>query len=435
MRITASWRSTFEPRDRKSARPRTSFVPQVPLKGSGAKTDAQAATFGPSQSLGDPNNWLFRAIGGGPTKAGPSVSEYTAINLPVVYACINRIANPIGFFPLKIFKGDQIPVTDHPLSQKLGLRPNDSCRRRRCARRCRTARSVGATAMRDRAQRPRPGGRFVAAPLDRTSPVKRDDRLVYRTNINGRQFEIDQEDVIHIMGHSRDGYLGLSPITSRARRSAWASRWRSSAPSSSPTMRAAAAFSCIRTSFPPQAKENLRDSADKQGGLDNAHRIKVLDEGMKYEPVTINPEDAQFLGSREFQTAEIARIYDVPLILLQSHEKTTSWGTGIEQLMIGFVQMTLAPWVNRWEQELNWKLFTPSEIAQGYYVKFNMNALLRGDMTARAAFYQSGILNKWFKRSEARAFEELPPWEGIDDLPEPPPPTTPPNVTQERTRE
>jgi phage portal protein BeeE len=68
---------------------------------------------------------------------------------------------------------------------------------------------------------------------------------------------------------------------------------------------------------------------------------------MKFIPVTIPPEDAQFLGSRAFQTAEIARIFDVPLILLQSHEKTTSWGTGIEQLMIGFVQQTIAPWVMR----------------------------------------------------------------------------------------
>jgi HK97 family phage portal protein len=415
-----------------ATRPRTSFVPQVPR----AKTEAQAATFGPSQSLGDPNNWLFRAIGGGPTKAGPSVSEYTAINLPVVYACINRIANPIGFFPLKIFKGDQIPVTDHPLSQKLGLRPNDLM----SSSSLRKTVQSGALGWGNGYGEIERNGRGQAVGLwpllpDRTFPVKRDDRLVYRTNINGVQREIDQEDVIHIMGHSRDGYLGLSPIHVARQAIGMGLAMEEFGAKFFANDARSGGFLYHPAKLSQQAKENLRDSADKQGGLDNAHRIKVLDEGMKYEAVTINPDDAQFLGSREFQTAEIARIYDVPLILLQSHEKTTSWGTGIEQLMIGFVQMTLAPWVNSWEQELNWKLFTPDEIDQGYYVKFNMNALLRGDMTARAAFYQSGILNKWFKRSEARAFEELPPWEGIDDLPEPPPPTTPPNVTQERTRE
>ena len=108
---------------------------------------------------------------------------------------------------------------------------------------------------------------------------------------------------------------------------------------------------------------------------------------MKFIQTTIPPEDAQFLGTREFQIAEIARIYDVPLILLQSQEKQTSFGAGIEQLMIAFVRQTIDPWINAWEEELNYKLFTDSERANGYYVKFNMNALLRGDMKARADFY------------------------------------------------
>jgi phage portal protein BeeE len=128
---------------------------------------------------------------------------------------------------------------------------------------------------------------------------------------------------------------------------------------------------------------------ERQGGLDNAHRVKVLEEGMKFVQTTIPPEDAQFLGTRLYQIAEIARMYDVPLILLQSHDGNTSWGTGIEQLMIGFVRQTLAPWAHAWEQELNWKLFTAKERARGLYAKFNMNAWLRGDMAARAAFYKS----------------------------------------------
>jgi HK97 family phage portal protein len=127
---------------------------------------------------------------------------------------------------------------------------------------------------------------------------------------------------------------------------------------------------------------------EKQGGLDNAFRVKVLEEGMKYIATTIPPEDAQFLGTRLAQIAEIARMYDVPLILLQSHDGTPSWGTGIEQLMIGFVRQTITPWVSAWEQELNWKLFTDEERSKGYYVKFNMNALLRGDTAARGAFYR-----------------------------------------------
>jgi len=82
-------------------------------------------------------------------------------------------------------------------------------------------------------------------------------------------------------------------------------------------------------------------------------------------------------------------MYDVPLVMLQSHEKSTAWGSGIEQLMLGFVRQTIAPWIEATEQEYNWKLFTEAERERGLFVKFNMNAMLRGDMQARAAFYKS----------------------------------------------
>ncbi len=88
-----------------------------------------AGVFGPSNSVSDERAWFWRAIGGGKSKAGPTVSEFTALTLPVVYACHNRIANPIGHFPIKILKakagGGSEEVTDHPLSQRLGVRPND----------------------------------------------------------------------------------------------------------------------------------------------------------------------------------------------------------------------------------------------------------------------------------------------------------------------
>ncbi|WP_257837041.1 phage portal protein [Phenylobacterium sp. J426] len=134
--------------------------------------------------------------------------------------------------------------------------------------------------------------------------------------------------------------------------------------------------------------------------------MKVLEEGMKFVQTMIPPEDAQFLGSREFQIAELARIFDVPLILLQSHEKTTSWGSGIEQLMIGFVQQTIAPWVAADEQELNWKLFTEEEREKGLYVKYNMKGLLRGDSAARAAFYKAMFEVGGFSPNQILALED-----------------------------
>jgi HK97 family phage portal protein len=159
--------------------------------------------------------------------------------------------------------------------------------------------------------------------------------------------------------------------------------------------------------------ESPAAALEKQSGLDNAHRVKVLEEGMKFIPTTIPPEDAQFLGTRDFQIAEIGRIYDVPLILLQSHEKTTSWGSGIEQLMIGFVRQTIDPWVNAWEEEMNYKLFTEEERAKGYYVKFNMNALLRGDMAARSEYYKSLFGVGGLSPNQILSLEDM---DGIGDI-------------------
>jgi HK97 family phage portal protein len=169
----------------------------------------------------------------------------------------------------------------------------------------------------------------------------------------------------------------------------------------------------------PQAQQNLQESLDEQGGLSNAHRVKVLEEGAKFVQTTIPPEDAQFLGSREFQIAEIARIYNVPLWMIQSHEKTTSWGSGIEQMGLGFVRYTLQPWLVRWEQEANRKLFTRQEREAGYFVKFNVSALERGDTSARINYYASGIQNGWLNRNEARAKEEMNEEDGLGEFLEP----------------
>jgi HK97 family phage portal protein len=162
--------------------------------------------------------------------------------------------------------------------------------------------------------------------------------------------------------------------------------------------------------------KNVAAGFNAQGGPDNAFKIKVLEEGMKFISTTIPPDDAQFLSSREFQVAEIARIYRVPLVLLQSMEKSSSWGSGIEQMMIGFVVWTIQPWLVRWEQEMNRKLLSDAERAAGYFIKFNLNALLRGDMKARGQFYKDlfgiGAINP----NEIRSLEDMNPYDDGDQF-------------------
>lgn len=374
------------------------------LRGQEYSADAR---FSPSMSVGREDGWLVRLMGFGKTKAGVAVSEYSALYLPVVYACVNRIGNPIANFPLSIVqpdgKGGWTQVNEHPMSQRLGLRPNDFM----SSRTLRKTTQGHALLWGNGYQEIERNGKGEAVGLwpllpDRTRPHREGGNVIYRTTIDGQSFKIDQGDVAHIMDLSHDGYLGYSQVAIARQAMGMALALEEFGAKFFANDMKSGGFLMHPGRLGPTARQNIRTpngqraapenpaaTVEAQGGLDNAHRIKVLEEGMKFVSTTIPPEDAQFLGTREFQIAEIARMYDVPLVLLQSHEKTTSWGTGIEQLMIGFITNTVAPWVQATEQEYDWKLFTDAERAKGLRTKFNMKAVLRGDMEARSAFYTS----------------------------------------------
>ena len=354
------------------------------------------------------DGWFVRMFGGASTKAGTAVSEHTALYSPVVYACVNRIANPIANFPVSIVqpdgKGGWARVTQHPLSERLGLRPNDLMSSRTLRKTTQGHALLWGNGFQEieRNQRGEAVGLWPLLP-DRTRPIRRGEELVFRTSIAGTTFELDQANVAHIMDLSHDGYVGMSQVALAREAMGMAKALEEFGAKFFANDMKSGGFLMHPGRLGPKARENLTGpggqkqaapenpaaAVERQGGLDNAHRIKLLEEGMKFVQTTIPPEDGQFLATREFQIAEIARMYDVPLVLLQSHEKTTSWGSGIEQLMLGFIMQTVAPWVQATEQEYGWKLFTEAERSKGLKVKFNMNAVLRGDMAARAVFYKT----------------------------------------------
>lgn len=157
-----------------------------------------------------------------------------------------------------------------------------------------------------------------------------------------------------------------------------------------------------------------RHNEERNQGLSNAHRWKFLYDSVKFTPTSMSPVDAQMMDSRVFQIQEIARFFRIPLHKLQETSNSPSYKS-LEQYQVEFVNDTLLPWVVRWEQELKRKLFLePSDKKK--YVKFNLNALLRGDSLARANFYRTMIMSGVMTRNEARAREDLPPVEGADEL-------------------
>jgi hypothetical protein len=165
-------------------------------------------------------------------------------------------------------------------------------------------------------------------------------------------------------------------------------------------------------SLGPAAQQNITQGFEKWRGKGYTGAI-LLDEGMNYSRTMINPDDAQFLETRKFQLSEVARIFNIPNHLLRDLEKSSF--NNISEQSIDFLRYTMSPWLMRWEQELNRKLLTPEQ-RQGLYFKFQTGGLLRGTQTERYEAYASGINNGWMTRNEVRAYEELNPIDGLDDI-------------------
>ena len=140
------------------------------------------------------------------------------------------------------------------------------------------------------------------------------------------------------------------------------------------------------------------------GGSANSHKVAVLEEGMKYTPISISPEQAQFLETRKFQINEIARIFRVPPHMVGDLEKSSF--SNIEQQSLEFVKYTLEPWIVRWEQSLARALFSAEEKVE-LFVKFNVEGLLRGDYKSRMEGYATARQNGWMSANDIRELENL----------------------------
>jgi HK97 family phage portal protein len=242
---------------------------------------------------------------------------------------------------------------------------------------------------------------------------QRDDWSVFYEvrNKAGGTRPVESGDMFHLYGDSDNGYSGISLIDEAADALGIALQ----------ADRAAARLfkqgSLIRDvlkskkQLSPAALANLKVSLqDSFGGADNASKTIVLEEDMDYSSVQSNAKDSQHLETRNHQVEEVARIFGMPRPFLMMDD--TSWGSGIEQLGIYFVQYSLAPWLIAWEQAISRMLLTDADRRDGLYVKFNEKALLRGSMKDQAEFLSkmmgSGGAPQIMEQNEARAVLELP---------------------------
>lgn len=224
-----------------------------------------------------------------------------------------------------------------------------------------------------------------------------------------------QEQMLHIRGMGGDGLKGASTLAVCAKTFSAASSTDSLAREFFKNGVFTSGFLETATALDGTQRATLEKLLqEKFAGSINAGRPMVLDNGLKWSALSINPEDAQLLESRKFSGEEICRIFGVPPGMVGYGDKASNWGTGKEVDVLGFEKFTLRKRLRRFERALTKQLLTRAERQSGAYIKFNIEGLLRGDSAGRAAFYQIMVRLGVLTRNEARKLENLPPIEGGD---------------------
>jgi HK97 family phage portal protein len=239
---------------------------------------------------------------------------------------------------------------------------------------------------------------------------------VYRYSEPRGAADYSEDEIFHVRGFGGAGDMGLSPI-SFARQSlgtAMAADEFAGAMFAN-GMRPNAILTVDQVLKETQRKQVQENIVAPYLGSENAGGVMVLEAGMKFQAVTMTPEDSQFLETRAFHVEELCRWFRVPPFMVGHTEKTTSWGSGLEQQLIGFLTFSLRPYLSRIEQAVS-RALIPAPQRQSLKPEFKVEGLLRTDSAARAQFYSVMVTNGIMTRNEVRRLENLPPLDGGDDL-------------------
>ena len=290
-------------------------------------------------------------IGG--SSSGKNVNERSAMQMTAVYSCVRILSEAVASLPLHVYKynseGGKEKAVKHPLYYQYNTSKDDA------------------------------------------------------PTMKGSMVNLKPSDVLHIPGLGFDGLVGYSPIAMAKNAIGMAIACEEYGAKF--FANGATPGGILEHPGTVKDPQRVRDSwTSAFGGSSNANKVAVLEEGMKYTPISISPEQTQFLETRKFQINEIARIFRVPPHMVGDLEKSSF--SNIEQQSLEFVKYTLDPWVARWEQAIVRSLFSADEKTQ-YFVKFNVDGLLRGDYQSRMNGYAIGRQNGWMSANDIRELENL----------------------------
>jgi len=353
----------------------------------------------------------------GMSTSGKRVNARTSMQMTAVYSCVRVLAEGVASLPLNFYErtedGSKRKAADHPLYFLLHNEPNPEMTSFVFRETLMTHLLLWGNAY---AQIIRNGRGEVLAlyPLmpDRMD-VNRDEegRLYYEyttssddaKTLESGTIRLSPLEVLHIPGLGFDGLVGYSPIAMAKNAVGMAIACEEYGARF--FEKGAAPSGVLEHPSILKDPDKIRESWQSTfGGSANSGKVAVLEEGMKYTPVSIPPDQAQFLETRKFQLDEIARIYRVPPHMIGDLEKSSF--SNIEQQSLEFVKYTLDPWITRWEQAMERALILPSERSK-YFVKFNVDGLLRGDYESRMNGYAIARQNGWMSANDIRELENL----------------------------
>ncbi len=358
----------------------------------------------------------YRFFFGG-TTSGKSVTERSAMQITAVYSCVRILSEAIAGLPLHLYRytanGSKEKALDHPLYTLLHDEPNPEMTSFVFRETLMTHLLLWGNAY---AQIIRNGkGEVVALyPLmPNRMRVDRDENgelfYEYQTSqdeahtMEGSLVRLTPYDVLHIPGLGFDGLVGYSPIAMAKNSIGMAIACEEYGAKF--FANGATPGGILEHPGVVKDPERVRESWNSAfGGSANSNKVAVLEEGMKYTPISISPEQAQFLETRKFQIDEIARIFRIPPHMIGDLEKSSF--SNIEQQSLEFVKYTLDPWVSRWEQSMRRALLRPEEKKE-YFFKFNVDGLLRGDYQSRMNGYATARQNGWMSANDIRELENL----------------------------
>lgn len=352
--------------------------------------------------------------------AGEVVTDDTVLSLSAVWACVNLIAGTIASLPLVVYRTDnqgrRTVARDHKLYRVLHDSPNYD----------QTAVdfwefvSASIELWGNAYARISRSGSDIAS-LHPIAPnlvsVRRlaSGTIEYRWTEDGKSFVETDKTMLHIRGFGGNPLGGMSTLHfGRHAFSLARAVDRSAGSTFRHGLRPSGVLTFEKWLTPEQREVAEQKLNEKFLGAMNAGRPLILEGGTKWEQLTISPDDAQLLQSRGFSIEEICRFFGTPPFMIGHTEKTTSWGTGLEQQTLGFQKFTLRRRLKRIEQALEKQLLTPNDRANRITIEFNLEGLLRGDSAGRARFYQQMTQIGAMTINEVRALENLPPVDGGD---------------------